>query len=229
MYWDARDFWWSIIELLCAWVLVMNCIPELESKRSQWGITDLEIHYLSCIWASSTWTSYCNCVWCCWRDENTLVCQIAAVVLHLDTCLVIFWVAGKLWVFSCDYNLVQAVADTRVCNTMKDISNFVETYLFLVKIGLVKVKRVAQQFSAFMISVASVSIVGGWQAIVYVSWFLLNWEYKVGFWSIFVVNLVEASIEKGTSGVAWSTALNYSAAFAIILITLMSTGSGIPR
>ena len=52
---------------------------------------------------------------------------------------------------------------------MKDISNFVGTYLFLVKIGLLKVKRVAQQAAAFAISVASVLLFGGWQAIVYVS------------------------------------------------------------
>ena len=223
----SGDFWRNKIELLCAWVLVMDSIPELESKWSQWGIANLETHYLSYIWASSTWTSYCNCVWCGWRDENTLVCQMAAVVLHLDTCLVVFWVVGKEWIFSCDCYLVQAIADTCVRNAMKDISNFVGTYLFLVKIGLLKVKRVAQQFAAFVTSVASVSIVGGWQAIVYVSWFLLNWDDKVGFWSIFVVNFVEASMENGTSGVAWSTALNSSAADAIILIKLMSTLIGI--
>ena len=62
---------------------------------------------------------------------------------------------------------------------MNDISNFVGTYLFLVKIGLVKEKRVAQQSAAFVLSVASVSIVGDWQAIVYVSWFLLNSDDKV--------------------------------------------------
>ena len=207
----------------------MDSIPELESKWTQRWIADLKTHYLSCTWASSTITSYCNCVWCGWCAENTLVCQIAAVVFHPNTCLVVFWVVGKQWVFSCNCNLVQTVADTCVRNTTKDISNLVRTYLFFVKSGLLKVKRVAQQFAAFVISVASVSIVGGWQAIVYVSWFLLNWDDKVGFWSIFVVNLVEASIEKGTSGVAWSTALNSSAADAIILMKLMSTLIGIPR
>ena len=72
--------------------------------------------------------------------------------------------------FSSDCDLIQAVADIIVRNAIELLVNLNQTYLFFVKIGLVKVNRELQQAAALVASVASVALVGGAQlVIVYVS------------------------------------------------------------
>ena len=64
-------------------------------------------------------------------------------------------------VFSSDRHLIQAVADISVRNAIELLVNLNQTYLFFVKIGLVKVKSNPQQAAALVVSVASVALIGG--------------------------------------------------------------------
>ena len=71
--------------------------------------------------------------------------------------------------FSSDCDLIQAVADLRRQNAIELLINLNQTYLFFVKLGLVKVNRDPQQAAALVVSVASAALVGGVHVIVYVS------------------------------------------------------------
>ena len=71
--------------------------------------------------------------------------------------------------FSSDCDLIQAVADIIVRNAIELLVELNQTYLFFVKIGLVKVNRDPQQAAALVVSVASAALVGGVHVIVYVS------------------------------------------------------------
>ena len=170
------DRWGNKIELLGARVLVMNVVPELKPWHKQSRIADLEtdILFVNC----STWggSTLCPvdpvrmCAWYGWWEENTLVGQISAVILHLDRGHIWLWVVWKLCMISCDCHLIKAVADIGVWNALESLVKLNQTYLFFVKIGLVKVNRELQQAAALVASVASVALVGGAQlVIVYVS------------------------------------------------------------
>ncbi len=56
-----------------------------------------------------------------------------------------------------------------MCNAKELLVKLIQTYLFFVKIGLVKVNRIPQHVAAFVVSVASVAIFGGSQVIVYIN------------------------------------------------------------
>ena len=72
--------------------------------------------------------------------------------------------------FSSDCDLIQAVTDIIVRNAIELLVKLNQTYLFFVKIGLVKVNRDPQQAAALVVSVASVALVGGAQLVImYVS------------------------------------------------------------
>ena len=71
--------------------------------------------------------------------------------------------------FSSDCDLIKAVADIIARNAIELLFELNQTYLFFVKIGLVKVNRDPQQAAALVVSVASAALVGGVHVIVYVS------------------------------------------------------------
>ena len=70
---------------------------------------------------------------------------------------------------SSDCDFIEAVADIIVRNAIELLVKLNQTYLFFVKIGLVKVNRDSQQAAALVVSVASAALVGGVHVIVYVS------------------------------------------------------------
>ena len=57
----------------------------------------------------------------------------------------------------------------RVFNAIELLVYLIQTYFNFVKKGLVKVNSFTQQIAAMLVLVASMSLVGGWQVIVYVS------------------------------------------------------------
>ncbi len=71
--------------------------------------------------------------------------------------------------FSSDCDLIQTIADISVRNAIELLVNLNQTYLFFVKLGLVKVNRDSQQAAALVVSVASAAIVGGVHVNVYIS------------------------------------------------------------
>ena len=139
-YWNSWDCWGNKIELFGARVLVMNTVPELEPwhKQSRIFYLETDILFVNC----STWggRTLCPvdpvlmCAWSGWWLENTLVGQIAAVVLHLDRSQIWLWVVWIRWMFRSDCHLIQAVTDIDVWNALELLVKLNQTYLFFVKL-----------------------------------------------------------------------------------------------
>ncbi len=68
-----------------------------------------------------------------------------------------------------EFDLIQTVTDFIVRNATELLINLNQTYLFFLKLGLVKLNRDPQQAAALVLSVASVALVGGVHVIVYLS------------------------------------------------------------
>jgi hypothetical protein len=140
----------------------VNSVPELESWHKQSRISYLETDFLFELCSTvGVRTRPFDPVWMCAQsgrcEENTLISQIAAVILHLDRGHIWLWVVWKRWVFSSDFDLIQAIANISVRNAIKLLVKLNQAYLFYVKIGLVKVNRSPQQLlaAAFSKSVAT--------------------------------------------------------------------------
>ena len=160
--WYSWDCWCNKIELLGAWVLVMNSVPELEPWYKQSRISNLETDIL--VVNCSTWggSTLCPvdpvriCAWSGWWEENTLVGQIAAVILHLDRSHIRLCVVWKLCMISSECDLIQTVANFSVRNALELLVKLNQTYLCFVKIGLLNVNKSSQQLLAAAL-VASVA------------------------------------------------------------------------